>query len=94
MGLRDDPGIKWHLDTAFYLLSASYLAIFFLLVDTVFQRHQNQTRVNSICCGGSLKELTWLIFLKEKAFATCGLSASFYPFSDHANHMETGWQTV
>ena len=30
-------------------------------------------------------------FLKEKAFATCGLSGSF---SDHANHMETSWQKV
>ena len=40
MGLRNDPGIKWHLDTEFYLLSAfSYLVIFFLLVDTVFKRH-------------------------------------------------------
>ena len=28
-----------HLYTEFYLLSASYLAIFFLLVDTVFSRH-------------------------------------------------------
>ena len=36
VGLRDDPGIKWHLDTEFYLPSESYLAIFFLLVDTVF----------------------------------------------------------
>ena len=33
-------------------------------------------------------------FLKEKAFATCGLSVSFHPFSDHANHMETSWQKV
>ena len=39
VGFKDDPGIKWHLDTEFYLLSASYLAIFFLLVDTVFYRH-------------------------------------------------------
>ena len=36
VGLRDDPGIKWYLDTEFYLPSESYLAIFFLLVDTVF----------------------------------------------------------
>ena len=34
------------------------------------------------------------IFPKEKAFVTCGLSGSFYPFSDHASHMETGWQKV
>ena len=36
VGFKDDPGIKWHLDTEFYLLSASYLAIFSCLLIPYF----------------------------------------------------------
>ena len=36
VGLRDDPGIKWHLDTEFYLLSESYLTIFSCLLIPYF----------------------------------------------------------
>ena len=91
---RDKMAFRhWVLFTRRKLSGHFFPACWYRILTSSENLWQNQTRVKSICCGGGLKQLTWPIFLKEKAFAICGLSGSFYPFSDHANHKETGWQT-
>ena len=79
---RDKMAFRhWVLFTKRKLFGHFFPACWYRILTSSENLWQNQTRVKSICCGGGLKKLISPIFLKEKAFATCGLSGSFYPFS-------------